>query len=133
MRSLLRNKLLRLTIKHANVSFFAGEHACRANEMSQPQSTEVTLNDLYYGLAAFIMLNVILGGFRIAVGPSRTDRMLASQFLGTSAVGLFLILAEVLQQPSLRNIALIFVALAALTSVAFVKSYASRTEPRTND
>ncbi len=91
------------------------------------------MDTLYFVLAAFIMVNVILGGFRIAVGPSRTDRMLASQFLGTATVALFLIMAEVLEQPSLRNIALIFVALAALTSVAFVKSYASRTEPRINE
>jgi multicomponent Na+:H+ antiporter subunit F len=84
---------------------------------------EIIMQAFYFALAAFIMLNVILGLLRILRGPSRTDRMLASQFMGTASVALFLILAEAFQLPSLRNIALIFVALAALTTAAFVKAY----------
>jgi multicomponent Na+:H+ antiporter subunit F len=84
---------------------------------------EIIMQAFYFALAAFIMLNVILGLIRIMRGPSRADRMLASQLLGTASVALFLILAEAINLPSLRNIALIFVALAALTTTAFIKAY----------
>lgn len=69
------------------------------------------------------MINILLGGVRIARGPTRADRMLAAQFLTTTAVAIFLLLAEVLAQPALRNLALVFVALATLTTVAFAQSY----------
>lgn len=81
------------------------------------------MDTLYRSLAVFIMMNVVAGGVRIFLGPTRADRMLAGQFLGTSCVALFLILAEMQHQPSFRNLALVFVTLAALTSIAFVKAY----------
>lgn len=82
--------------------------------------------EFYYGVVAFIVGNIILGGIRVARGPTRADRMLSGQFLGTSTVVIFLILAEATQQPSLRNLALIFVALAALTTVAFTRAFSSQ-------
>lgn len=81
------------------------------------------METLYIGLASFIALNILIGAMRIAFGPSRADRILAAQFLGTASVALFLIMAELQKLPSLRNLALVFVALASLTTIAFVKAY----------
>lgn len=79
------------------------------------------MTEFYIGLAGFIMVNLLLGGVRIARGPGRADRMLAAQFLTTSSVAILLLLAEALERPSLRELALIFVALATLSTVAFVQ------------
>jgi multicomponent Na+:H+ antiporter subunit F len=81
------------------------------------------METLYASLITFILANVIVGGVRIAIGPTRGDRMLASQFLGTAAVAMFLLLSELLDEPAIRNLALVFVALAAITTLAFVRAY----------
>lgn len=69
------------------------------------------------------MVNIILGGIRVARGPTRADRMLAAQLLTTAAVAIFLLLGEAFESPSLRNLSLAFVALATLTTMAFTEAY----------
>jgi multicomponent Na+:H+ antiporter subunit F len=72
-------------------------------------------------LAVLVLLTVALGLYRIERGPTGTDRMLAAMLFGTSGVALVLLLAETSGMPALRDTALVFALLAALTSVAFVK------------
>jgi len=81
------------------------------------------LKEFFFALAAFVMINILLGGVRIARGPTRADRMLAAQFLTTASVAIFLLLSEALEQPALRNLSLVFVVLATLTTVAFAQAY----------
>lgn len=81
------------------------------------------MNGLYVGVATFLMVNIILGGIRIARGPTRADRMLAAQFLTTASVAIFLLLAEAFGSPALRNLSLVFVTLATLTTIAFTQAY----------
>ena len=69
----------------------------------------------------FLMLNLIAGMWRILSGPTSADLMLASQLFGTIAVAMLLVLAEVSSQSSLRDVALIFALLSAVTAVAFVR------------
>ena len=69
------------------------------------------------------MINIVFGGIRVARGPTRADRMLGAQFLTTAAVAIFLLLAEALGKAPLRNLSLAFVALAALTTIAFTQVY----------
>lgn len=88
------------------------------------------MHELDLGLAALLMVSLILGGVRIARGPTRADRMLAMQFLTTSAVAIFLLLADALDEPALRNLSLAFVTLAALTTIAFTQAYSARRRPR---
>jgi len=71
-------------------------------------------------LSMFLMLNLIAGMWRILRGPTTADLMLAAQLFGTIAVALLLVLAEVSNQSSLRDVALIFALLSAVTAVAFV-------------
>jgi len=72
------------------------------------------------------MLNLIAGMWRILRGPTAADLMLAAQLFGTIAVAMLLVLAEASNQSSLRDVALIFALLSAITAVAFVR----RTNPK---
>jgi multicomponent Na+:H+ antiporter subunit F len=73
------------------------------------------------GVAAFLVLNVGAGLVRVARGPSPADRMLAGQLFGTTGVAVLVLLSEATELPALLDVALTFVLLAAVVSVAFVK------------
>lgn len=79
------------------------------------------MNGILLGVAAFLVLNVGAGFLRVARGPSPADRMLAAQLFGTTGVAVLLLLAEAMDAPELRDVALVFVLLAAVVTVAFVK------------
>ena len=74
-------------------------------------------------LLAVVLLVTLFGGLvRVAIGPTQPDRMLAAQLMGTTGVGVLLLLSQSLGRPSLLDVALIFSLLAAVTTVAFVRS-----------
>lgn len=75
----------------------------------------------YIIVAVALLLALILGLWRVLRGPSPADRMMAAQLFGTTAVAILLLLAQALEQPSLRDVALVFALLAAVTVVAFVR------------
>lgn len=79
------------------------------------------METLYLALAIFLLLNIAAGLVRILRGPTPADRMLAAQLFGTTGVAILLLLAEAQGKPPLRDAALVFALLAALTTVAFVK------------
>ncbi|TVR73320.1 MAG: hypothetical protein EA415_07945 [Sphaerobacteraceae bacterium] len=87
---------------------------------------------LYVAVAIFLLLNVLGGLVRILIGPSRGDRMLAAQLFGTTGVAIILLLAEALEQPALRDIALVVVLLAVINTVVFVR-FAGRTDDRAGE
>jgi multicomponent Na+:H+ antiporter subunit F len=76
---------------------------------------------LYSGLALFLMLTLMAGLWRVLHGPTPADRMLAAQLFGTTAVATLLLWAQALGRPALRDVALVFALLAAVTTVAFVR------------
>ncbi len=76
---------------------------------------------LYSGMALFLLLTLVAGLWRVLRGPTAADRMLAAQLFGTTAVACVLLLAQALDHPSLRDVALVFALLAAVTAVAFVR------------
>lgn len=84
------------------------------------------MDQLHLALALFLMLNVAAGLVRIVRGPTAADRMLAAQLFGTSGVAALLLLAEAQAMPALRDVALVFAALAVLATAAFVKRVAHR-------
>ncbi len=62
-----------------------------------------------------------MGGlFRILRGPTPSDRMLAAQLFGTTGVAILLLLAEA-GDAALRDVALVFAALAVVNAVIFVR------------
>jgi multicomponent Na+:H+ antiporter subunit F len=68
----------------------------------------------------FLLLNLAAGTLRVLRGPAAGDRMLAAQLFGSTTVALLLLLAASSAQPALRDVALLFVLLATILSVAFV-------------
>jgi multicomponent Na+:H+ antiporter subunit F len=76
---------------------------------------------LILALALFLMLNLGAGMWRVLRGPTAADRMLAAQLFGTTAVAILLLLAEASGSAGLRDVALVFALLAAVTAVVFVR------------
>jgi multicomponent Na+:H+ antiporter subunit F len=76
---------------------------------------------LYLALALVLIFTLAAGLRRILRGPTPADRMLAAQLFGTTAVAVLLLLAEAAGQPAVRDVALVFALLAAVTMVAFVR------------
>lgn len=72
------------------------------------------------GMILFLLLNLVAGMLRVYRGPTLADRMLAALLFSTTTVAVLLILAEWMNQPALRNVALLFVMLASILSLAFV-------------
>lgn len=72
--------------------------------------------------AVFLLLNVVVGLVRALRGPTVRDRLSAFLLFGTTGVALLLVLAEVIDEPALRDAALIAVVLAALIAVVRVQS-----------
>jgi len=79
------------------------------------------MQTLYFALALFLLLNLCAGMWRVLRGPSTADRMLAAQLFGTTVVAILLLLAQASGNPALRDVALVFALLAAVTAVAFVQ------------
>ena len=52
-------------------------------------------------------------------GPEAGDRMMAAQLIGTTGVGILLLLSLLLDQPALADVALILALLAAVAVAAF--------------
>ncbi len=75
---------------------------------------------LLWTAAAFLLLNLGVGMLRVVRGPSAADRMLAALLFGSTSVAVLLVLAEAMAMPALRDVALLFVLLAAILAVAFV-------------
>lgn len=66
-----------------------------------------------------LMLSLLLGLLRVLRGPGTGDRMLATQLIGTTGVGLLLLLSVSPGQQALIDVALILALLAAVAAAAF--------------
>lgn len=88
------------------------------------------MNTFYVVIALLLLLTLIAGLWRVLRGPTPADRMMAAQLFGTAAVAILLLLAQALEQHALRDVALVFALLAAVTVVAFVRRGWVRDESR---
>ncbi len=79
------------------------------------------MQTLFLVMALFLLLNLGAGMWRVLRGPTAADRMLAAQLFGTTAVATLLLLAQAYGKAALRDVALVFALLAAVTAVAFVR------------
>jgi multicomponent Na+:H+ antiporter subunit F len=59
--------------------------------------------------------------YRVVRGPSAADRMQAALLFGTTGVAMLLLLAEAMDAPALRDVALVFALLASVVTVAFLR------------
>ena len=87
----------------------------------------------YLGVAAVLLANVVASFWRLVRGPEPEDRLIAAQLLGTTAVGILLLLAEAFAAPNLRYVGLVFASLAAVTVVAYVRLGVGNGEAETDD
>jgi multicomponent Na+:H+ antiporter subunit F len=78
------------------------------------------LDEIYLGIAAFILITLVIGLLRVFWGPTRADRMLSAQLMGTTGVAIILLLSEAMQMSSLVDVALIFALLSAVTATVFI-------------
>lgn len=73
--------------------------------------------------AAFIVLVNMAGGFvRVLKGPTRADRMLGAQLIGTGGVAVLILLALIERDLAILDVALLLALLAAFAAVGFVTS-----------
>lgn len=81
---------------------------------------------IHMSVAVFLFLNLLVGIWRIFYAPTDADRILASQLFGTISIIILLLLAQISGNNALRDVALLFASLAAVTAVAFVQSSAKK-------
>ncbi len=79
------------------------------------------MNTFILAIAIVLMASIAIGLVRVAIGPTPSDRMMAAQLMGTSGIGVTLLLAPVIAAPALIDVALIFALLAAVAVTAFTR------------
>lgn len=77
--------------------------------------------EFYQFIALVLLLTMALSLWRLIWAPSRSDRMLAAQLLGSSGVAILLVLAQAYEFSALRDVALVFALLAAVSGMAFAR------------
>ena len=72
---------------------------------------------------AMVILSISLGLglIRVFKGPSIEDRMMSAQLVGTTGVGLLLILGTLMDMPSSFDVALVLALLAAVSVAALTR------------
>lgn len=79
------------------------------------------MKEFMFLMAAAVLGSVALGLWRIVLGPTRADAMLAAQLLGSGMVAILLLLSHAAAKSHLVDVAFVVVLLAAMVSVAFVR------------
>lgn len=87
------------------------------------------MTEFFLFAALFLVVNLGGGLIRVMKGPTAADRMLAAQLFSTTGVAAMLLLAAALEQPAALDVALMFVMLAVLAVLTFVR----RGPPPTNE
>jgi multicomponent Na+:H+ antiporter subunit F len=83
---------------------------------------------------ALILLLALLGGmWRVAIGPTAADRVAAVQVLGTLGIGILLLLSVLLDAPAARDAALLMAILSLVVTMAFLRRLAPKTAPGGGD
>ena len=79
------------------------------------------MGNFFLGAAAIIVATTAIGLFRVLSGPTKADRLMASQLLGSGGVAA-LLLAETRGARGAVDVALVLALLAAFSGIAFVKA-----------
>jgi multicomponent Na+:H+ antiporter subunit F len=74
-----------------------------------------------YALCLFLLANLATGLLCVFRGRVAPVWMLGIQIFGTTGAALLLVLAEIQQEPALRDVALVCALLAAVTLVTYVQ------------
>ena len=91
--------------------------------------TESTLITAAVTIAmAMILITAFLAFFRLVLGPSLADRIVALELLGTISIGLVAVYSLIVDQPGLLDAATVVALVAFLGTVAFA-GYPQRSPP----
>lgn len=80
------------------------------------------MNTFFLGMALFLVINILVGLWRVLKGPKPEDRMVAAQLFGTTGVAALLLLAQAIESPFIKNAALLFALLTVMAVLAFVRN-----------
>ena len=90
---------------------------CCASSDGRPSMVE------FLTAAAILLMAIVAAGLvRLLLGPGIADRLMAVQLLGTGSAGMLLLSASAVPMAGAVEVALVLGLLAALVSVALVKS-----------
>lgn len=78
------------------------------------------LPSIYLFLAFILLLNIVVGSWRVIQGPKPVDRLLAVQLFSTTAIAALLLLAEAIPVPAFRDVALVLALLTIILTLAFI-------------
>lgn len=79
------------------------------------------MDSFLLGAGLFLLINLAVGLLRLFRGPGPADRIQSLLLFGTTTVAVLLLLAYAEALPALVHVALVFVMLAAIASIAFVQ------------
>jgi multicomponent Na+:H+ antiporter subunit F len=72
-------------------------------------------------LAAYLLLTLMGGVWRVVRGPTRADRMQTAQLFGTGGAGVLILLGLAFEDTSLFDIALVLALLSAVVVITFTR------------
>lgn len=75
-------------------------------------------------VALLLLLALLAGMWRVVVGPTAADRLVAAQVLGTLGLGILLLYAQLVDDPSARDAAVLMAILSLVATMAFVRRLA---------
>ncbi|WP_228243330.1 monovalent cation/H+ antiporter complex subunit F [Porphyrobacter sp. GA68] len=75
-----------------------------------------------YAAALVILATICVSMWRVLRGPTRADRIMGAQLIGTGGVAVLVLLSLVHRQAGVLDLALLLALLAAFAAVGFVKS-----------
>jgi multicomponent Na+:H+ antiporter subunit F len=78
------------------------------------------------GALLLLLLSLAAGLVRVLLGPGLRDRMLAVQLLGSGGVAVLMLLAVLLDLPSLLDVSLVLALLAVVAAAALTRREVSR-------
>jgi multicomponent Na+:H+ antiporter subunit F len=72
-------------------------------------------------IATLLLLTAAAGSWRILQGPTGAERALGIQLVSTSTLAVLVVLAELQEEPALRDVAFVLALLAAVVIAALVQ------------
>jgi len=79
------------------------------------------MDTIYSVLLVVLLLSLLFGLFRIILGPTKADRILAAQLFGSVGSATLMLQAVLTENWGLLDVAMILAILASIALIAFVK------------
>lgn len=80
------------------------------------------MTEFLHFAALLILVNIAVSLGRVLKGPTRADRMMGAQLIGTGGVAILVLLWLAHREAGVLDVALLLALLAAFATVGFVKS-----------